>query len=111
MSVAVPSVPSVPSVPQAASTPVPLVPAVEAPQPAPAAPAPELVSRAVSVQEDLLSPRLRSVVQCGHRKCHQSLQHPSVSISFIPAAMGSLVQQHWLCLKIFGRVLTGFDIS
>jgi hypothetical protein len=25
----------------------------------------------VSVQEDLLSPRLRSVVQCGHRKCHQ----------------------------------------
>ena len=74
MSVAVPSVPPVPPVPQAASTPVPLVPAVEAPQPAPPAPpapAPELVSRAVSVQEDLLSPRLRSVVQCGHRKCHQ----------------------------------------
>ena len=65
------AVPSVPPVPQAASTPVPLVPAVEAPQPAPPAPAPELVSRAVSVQEDLLSPRLRSVVQCGHRKCHQ----------------------------------------
>jgi len=50
---------------QATAMPV-AVPSVP-PVPPPAA-GPELVSRAVSVQEDLLS-RLRSV-QC-HRKCHQ----------------------------------------